>query len=62
MAVSVLHFIFECLAFKNEIAFWKNKSDLQGLSVRTFFVELFCSVHFRSGHTFASGGDLLVSP
>ncbi|MES1918444.1 hypothetical protein MHBO_000412 [Bonamia ostreae] len=43
-SVSLLHMVFEFLAFKNEIAFWKNKNDLHGLSVRTMFIELFSSV------------------
>ncbi|KAI9783723.1 MAG: hypothetical protein M1816_001204 [Peltula sp. TS41687] len=33
--VSVLHTIFEMLAFKNDISHWKNKKDNVGISVRT---------------------------
>ncbi|KAJ9056568.1 hypothetical protein DSO57_1031642 [Entomophthora muscae] len=35
MVVSLLHSLFDFLAFKNDIAFWKNKKDSIGVSVRT---------------------------
>eukprot|EP00762_Andalucia_godoyi_P000849 ANDGO_03720.mRNA.1 CLPTM1-like membrane protein cnrB len=38
MTVSLLHMIFEFLAFKNDIQFWKNNKSLEGLSVRTVFI------------------------
>jgi hypothetical protein len=37
-AVSILHSVFDFLAFKNDISFWKEKKNLEGLSVRTIFV------------------------
>jgi len=40
-AVSILHSVFDFLAFKNDISFWKNKKNLEGLSVRTIFVNCF---------------------
>ncbi|GMR41537.1 hypothetical protein PMAYCL1PPCAC_11732, partial [Pristionchus mayeri] len=33
--VSVLHTVFEFLAFKNDIQFWKSRENFEGLSVRT---------------------------
>lgn len=33
--VSILHTVFEMLAFKNDIQFWKDKKSVEGLSVRT---------------------------
>ena len=33
MAVSMLHSVFDFLAFKNDIGFWKDKKNVQGLSV-----------------------------
>jgi hypothetical protein len=39
-AVSILHSVFDFLAFKNDISFWKNKQNLEGLSVRTIFVNV----------------------
>ena len=33
--VSMLHMIFEGLAFKNNVKFWRNKKTLEGLSART---------------------------
>jgi len=38
ITVSILHSVFDFLAFKNDISFWKNKKNLEGLSVRTIFV------------------------
>jgi len=37
LAVSILHTVFDFLAFKNDISFWKNRKSLEGLSVRTIF-------------------------
>ena len=42
MIISLLHTCFSYLAFKNDIGFWKMKSSLEGLSVRTFFSNLVC--------------------
>lgn len=39
--VSVLHSIFEMLAFKNDISHWKNKKDNVGISVRTILANVF---------------------
>ncbi|ORX88419.1 cleft lip and palate transmembrane 1 [Basidiobolus meristosporus CBS 931.73] len=36
--VSVLHSIFDFLAFKNDIAFWKDKKDVAGISIRTIIL------------------------
>lgn len=37
IAVSILHSVFELLAFKNDIQFWNNRKSLEGLSVRSVF-------------------------
>lgn len=37
---SALHMLFEFLTFKNEVSFWKNNSDLTGLSVRSLFLDM----------------------
>lgn len=42
--VSVAHSVFEFLAFKNDIEFWKNRKSLEGLSVRSVFFNLFQSL------------------
>ncbi|XP_065158917.1 putative lipid scramblase CLPTM1 [Atheta coriaria] len=42
--VSILHSIFELLAFKNDIQFWNNRNSLEGLSVRSVFFGVFQSV------------------
>ncbi|XP_041988090.1 cleft lip and palate transmembrane protein 1 homolog [Aricia agestis] len=44
ISVSVLHSIFELLAFKNDIQFWNNRQSLEGLSVRSVFFNVFQSV------------------
>ncbi|KAF9978490.1 hypothetical protein BGZ73_002155 [Actinomortierella ambigua] len=38
--VSVLHSAFEMLAFKNDIAFWKDKKGTGGMSVRAMFLDV----------------------
>ena len=38
--VSCLHTVFEFLAFKNEISFWSGKEDVEGLSVKTLYVNI----------------------
>lgn len=42
--VSILHSVFELLAFKNDIQFWNNRKSLEGLSVRSVFFGVFQSV------------------
>ena len=42
--VSITHSVFEFLAFKNDIQFWKNRSSMEGLSVRSVFFNVFQSV------------------
>lgn len=42
--VSILHTIFEMLAFKNDIQFWRDRKSLEGLSVRTVFFSVFQSL------------------
>lgn len=44
MVVSLLHSVFDMLAFKNDIGFWKNKKNVEGLSVRTISINCFCQV------------------
>ncbi|XP_066288715.1 lipid scramblase CLPTM1L-like [Branchiostoma lanceolatum] len=34
VAVSMLHLLFDFLAFKNDISFWRNKDTMEGLSTR----------------------------
>ncbi|KAG0268637.1 hypothetical protein DFQ27_006139 [Actinomortierella ambigua] len=38
--VSLLHSVFEMLAFKNDIAFWKDKKGTGGMSVRAMFLDV----------------------
>lgn len=43
MIVSLVHTVFEILAFKNDIQFWKTRKSLEGLSVRSVFFNIFQS-------------------
>ncbi|KAJ3211254.1 hypothetical protein HDU67_004650 [Dinochytrium kinnereticum] len=38
--VSLLHSVFDFLAFKNDIAFWQNKKDLDGMSFRAILLNV----------------------
>jgi hypothetical protein len=40
IVVSIVHSVLDFLAFKNDITFWKNKENVEGLSVRSMFVNL----------------------
>ena len=42
--VSLLHSVFDMLAFKNDIGFWKGKKNVEGLSVRTILFNCGCQV------------------
>ncbi|XP_037957516.1 cleft lip and palate transmembrane protein 1 homolog [Teleopsis dalmanni] len=44
IGVSILHSVFEMLAFKNDIQFWNNRQTLEGLSVRSVFFGVFQSL------------------
>ena len=41
-AISALHAFFSYLAFSNDVGFWRGKSTLEGLSIRSFFSSLVC--------------------
>uniref|UniRef100_A0A7S4JSW0 Uncharacterized protein n=1 Tax=Prymnesium polylepis TaxID=72548 RepID=A0A7S4JSW0_9EUKA len=41
MFVSMLHMLFDFLAFKNDISFWKNNKSMRGLSLSTMLMNLF---------------------
>lgn len=43
IVVSIAHSVFEFLAFKNDIQFWRDRKSLEGLSVRSVFFNLFQS-------------------
>merc|ERR1712038_466905 len=42
--VSIIHSVFEFLAFKNDIQFWNNRKSMEGLSVRSVFFNVFQSL------------------
>lgn len=39
--VSILHMLFDFLAFKNDVSFWKKRKSFKGLSLRTVCVNTF---------------------
>ena len=41
--VSCLHSLFEILAFKNDISFWHNKDNMEGISVKTLYMSIVMS-------------------
>jgi len=43
-AVSLLHTIFDFLAFKNDISHWRNKKSMEGMSIRSLFLNSACQV------------------
>lgn len=43
-AVSILHTVFDFLAFKNDISFYKKQKSMVGLSVRTMSINAFFSI------------------
>jgi hypothetical protein len=44
MLVSTLHMVFDMLAFKNDISFWRSAKSMEGLSVRSISVNVFFQV------------------
>lgn len=44
MCVSMLHTVFDALAFKNDIGFWKSNKSMEGLSAHTVIINAFCQL------------------
>merc|ERR1712176_988446 len=42
--VTMLHTLFDFLAFKNDIQFWQKTESVKGLSVRTIFLNCVCQL------------------
>ena len=42
--MSSLHSVFDFLAFRNDISFWRNRNNMEGLSVRTVFMNVFVNL------------------
>ncbi|CAG9463882.1 unnamed protein product [Pedinophyceae sp. YPF-701] len=43
-SVSLLHSVFDALAFKNDIGFWKSNKSMEGLSARTVVINCVCQL------------------
>lgn len=44
MVVSLLHSVFDFLAFKNDIQFWNKNKSMEGLSAKTVVVSFICQL------------------
>ncbi|KAK1367180.1 cleft lip and palate transmembrane protein 1-like [Heracleum sosnowskyi] len=44
MVVSLLHSVFDFLAFKNDIQFWNKNKSMEGLSAKSVVVSFFCQL------------------
>lgn len=44
MLVSIIHMVFDVLAFKSDISFWKNTKSLAGISVRSLITSLISQI------------------
>lgn len=60
LLASVLHLLFEFLAFKSDIDFWRTNTSLQGLSARSVIVEFFSQCIILA-FLVDEGASLLVS-
>ena len=60
--VSLLHSVFDMLAFKNDIGFWKNKKTIEGLSVKTIIINVFCQVGVCETVWLRSQGSAALRP
>lgn len=60
MLASVLHLLFEFLAFKSDVEFWQKNTSLRGLSARSVVVDLFSQIVVLA-YLVDQGSSLLVS-
>lgn len=44
MVVSLLHTVFDMLAFRSDIGFWSKNKSMEGLSARTVIINACCQV------------------
>eukprot|EP01128_Nolandella_sp_AFSM9_P007143 TRINITY_DN382_c0_g1_i1.p1 TRINITY_DN382_c0_g1~~TRINITY_DN382_c0_g1_i1.p1 ORF type:complete len:619 (+),score=175.55 TRINITY_DN382_c0_g1_i1:25-1857(+) len=44
MIISIAHTVLDTLAFKNDIQFWREKKSMEGMSVRTIYVNIITNV------------------
>lgn len=49
MCVSMLHSVFDFLAFKNDIGFWKENKSMEGLSARSIVINAVCQLVSNEG-------------
>lgn len=38
--VSLLHSVFEVLAFRNDVAFWNSKESMEGISIKSLYFQV----------------------
>ena len=44
MVVSMFHTVFDFLAFKNDVTFWKENKSMEGLSARSIMINAVCQL------------------
>jgi len=44
MFISMVHSVLDCMAFKNDIQFWRQKRSMEGLYIRTLYTQVICSL------------------
>ena len=44
LLVTMLHMLFDCLAMKNDIEFWRNSKSMRGLSLRSLLMSVFFQI------------------
>ena len=58
--VSAFHLLFDCLAFKNDVSYWRKRETMAGLSIRTVAFQMI-STYIISIHLFHEDTSILVS-
>jgi hypothetical protein len=56
MCVSMLHSVFDFLAFKNDIGFWKENKSMEGLSARSIVINAVCQLVSNEGQAWWGRG------
>jgi hypothetical protein len=44
--VGILHSFFAFLAFRNDVGFWKQRTNMEGISTRSYVANFACQVRF----------------
>jgi len=58
--VSAFHLLFDCLAFKNDVSYWRKRETMAGISIRTVAFQMI-STYIISLHLFHEDTSILVA-